>query len=452
MDQKNYPLEQWKQPEYVVSEIRRGRGLPEGWTHRIGQYEGRPTINVTNKEGQQFTFINEAMGGLTALPDYQERMDKRRSRRMQNLVDALGTSFQIPDLDTVLAEGSEPQEFVVPSWVPRGCLTTLYGAGGTGKTSLMLTTAVRLAVGRPVFNELPQPPAKVIFFSSEDGQKHTGRRLKAIISRLGLDVDEFETLKENLRLPNVERVEMSLVKEAFGKDKRAAIVPSAFYHALAMSIEKEKPDVVILDPLSDLFELNENDRMQVSSFLRLLHNLALDQNISIILIGHPGKSDDSEYSGSTAWNNKSRYRIWAKLDRDTGTIEIHQRKHQYTPQAKGLVARWEDGVIDVMLPEDTKMHLENRRVELANKIYDLLAEQESLGKYATTQPRADQGLIAIVLQRTPERTRGEISVGIDQLLKAKRIEIVKGDGRGGRPKAKSGGNVVDIYRTRKLDA
>ncbi|WP_171231016.1 AAA family ATPase [Ruegeria sp. HKCCA6707] len=449
MQQKSYPREQWSKPTQIIKALYGGRDLPDGWTREEGQYEGHSTITLTNEEGQEFTFINEPLGGLSALPDYQEKMEERLSRRKLKSVDAFGKPLQIPDLDALLLAGSVPEEFVIPGWVPRGCLTLLYGAGGTGKTALMLTTAARLAIGRSVFNELPQLPFKVLFFSSEDGRKQTGRRLRSIISRLGIDGEEYETLKENLRLPDVERVNMSMVRETNDKSARSTVVPSAFYHVLLNVIKQEAPDIVILDPLSDLFELNENDRMQVSSFMRLMHNLALDQNIAIILIGHPGKSEDSEYSGSTAWNNKARYRIWARLDRDTHTVELRQKKHQYSQQAKALFAKWEDGAIDVMLPEDTHMHIETRRAELANKVYDILEGQERLGKHPTTQTRAESGLISIVMQRLDGRKKVDVVAGIDQLLEAGRIAIVRGDGKDGRPRVKSGGTTLDFYATRK---
>ena len=94
--------------------------------------------------------------------------------------------------------------------------------------------------------------------------------------------------------------------------------------------------ILILDTLSDIFFGNENDRSQVSQFVkRYLNRLGSDLGVTIIVLAHPAKAVSTTgqgFSGSTAWEGAFRCRWelnYAKADRIDGLAGTRPGKEQY---------------------------------------------------------------------------------------------------------------------------
>ena len=74
-----------------------------------------------------------------------------------------------------------------------------------------------------------------------------------------------------------------------------------------------EPRIVVLDTLADLFPGNENDRAQARQFIGLLRGLAIRFDCAMLLLAHPsltGINSGTGTSGSTAWNNSVRSRLY----------------------------------------------------------------------------------------------------------------------------------------------
>jgi RecA-family ATPase len=78
-----------------------------------------------------------------------------------------------------------------------------------------------------------------------------------------------------------------------------------------------RADVVIVDTIADVFAGSEIDRMQVNAFVKsCLGRLAQEIGGSVIALGHPsmaGKQSGEGESGSTAWSNAVRSRLYLKV-------------------------------------------------------------------------------------------------------------------------------------------
>ena len=64
---------------------------------------------------------------------------------------------------------------------------------------------------------------------------------------------------------------------------------------------------------------NENYRFQVRSFINLLRRWAMEMDGGVIITAHPsnfGLSQGTGISGSTAWNNSVRSRIYLTKPKD----------------------------------------------------------------------------------------------------------------------------------------
>src|SRR3546814_20697914 len=64
-----------------------------------------------------------------------------------------------------------------------------------------------------------------------------------------------------------------------------------------------------------LHTLSLHDALPIlASFVSLMNRLAMKVDGSVLLIGHPNKAGDS-FSGSTAWENQVRSRLFMERDR-----------------------------------------------------------------------------------------------------------------------------------------
>jgi RecA-family ATPase len=125
------------------------------------------------------------------------------------------------------------------------------------------------------------------------------------------------------------------------------------YQALDDYIGKFKPSLVILDVLSDLFAGDENNRPQAREFIGLLKRLARKHACAILLLAHPsvsGMTSGAGTSGSTAWNNSARGRMYlsrvlvegAESDKNLRKFEV--KKANYEPASLSVTVEWSAGV------------------------------------------------------------------------------------------------------------
>jgi RecA-family ATPase len=124
---------------------------------------------------------------------------------------------------------------------------------------------------------------------------------------------------------------------------------------------KIKPRWVGLDAAADIFVVSERDRSQVRQCISLLRGACLELDCAIILLAHPslsGISSGSGLSGSTAWNNSVRSRLYLKSERkgkdddelddepDAGAVRILEcMKSNYSALAGAKRLTWQGGLL-----------------------------------------------------------------------------------------------------------
>ncbi len=330
------------------------------------------------------------------------------------------------------AEHGGPPEYVLPFYLPRGILTSLYGRDGLGKNTLMMGAAMLLAVGRSAFLQPPQLPRRVMFYGGEDPEHVILDRMARFMEHFEFTPAERELLFRNFDMPDLMLEDLKLF--VFGRDYTRT--PTAFTEALAERIEAFAPDLLILDPLSDLFEDNENDRAKVAPFLRYLNQVAHEHGISVTLLGHPAKSEDSEYSGSGAWSSKTRSRLL--LAEEEGRLTLYQRKNSWGQDAAPLPVFWNaSGVLVPELPEAAAFVQETRDRQLQTAILAGIRTLAERGIVASPSPNAAshylpklmaaEGLNEGFGQKDIRRVLGQL---LDDGIVESGVEF---DGREGRP-------------------
>jgi RecA-family ATPase len=110
--------------------------------------------------------------------------------------------------------------------------------------------------------------------------------------------------------------------------------------------------LIILDTASDIFVGNEIARDQVRAFITLLRRWAILADGCVILTAHvsnEGLSSGSGLSGSRAWSNSVRSRLWLTEDKkDEGGTQrfLKTMKQNYGARGGKIPLRWRNGVFE----------------------------------------------------------------------------------------------------------
>ena len=240
-----------------------------------------------------------------------------------------------------LAEMEVPERYwLIKDWLlgEPGTVSLFSGQGGTGKSLIGLMLAYSLATGVPWLGVDIQHTTKCLFITCEDSEQEVIRRVKRIEKRFGKPVgqgtvvigcrsgqdnliaytDPSNIVKTSVFLKNLERT----CKTVFGT----------------------QGGLLILDTLADFAAINENDRTQVSQFIKhTIVKMALDTGCSVLILAHPNKGNTG-YSGSSAWEGAVRTRLelsWADPKQIGGPLRLSLSKSNASMAGKEILLRYD---------------------------------------------------------------------------------------------------------------
>ncbi|MFD1341467.1 AAA family ATPase [Litorisediminicola beolgyonensis] len=248
----------------------------------------------------------------------------------------------------------KPREWLVHGLIPQKTVTLFSGDGGTGKSLLSLQLAVAVATGTGWIGK-GVSPGRVIYMSAEDDDDELHRRLEDIVRAERLSYDDLE----GLTLRSLAGEDALLAVES-----QVTMMKSELFKELDRRAEDEAPSLVVIDTLADVYPANENDRAKVRQFIGILRGLALRRGCAVLLLGHPsltGLSSGSGSSGSTAWNNSVRSRLYLSRITDGGFEADPDRRVMTTMKANyGRIGeethmKWQAGVF---VPEVSEQGLD----------------------------------------------------------------------------------------------
>lgn len=277
-----------------------------------------------------------------------------------------------------------PRQWLVQGLVPQKTVTLFSGDGGTGKSLLALQLAVAVAaqtawIGKTVNN------GRVIFLSAEDDSDELHRRLDEILTAEGRDYDDLS----GLTLRSLAGEDALLAVET-----QIALMQSALFEELDKRAAEEAPALIVIDTLADVYPANENDRAKVRQFVGILRGLAIKRKCAILLLGHPsltGLNSGTGTSGSTAWNNSVRSRLYLSRITDNGfepdpdARVLSTKKANYGRTGGEINLKWEAGVfVAEALPTGLDALAAGARGErVFLKLLDTLTAQ---GRYVSASP------------------------------------------------------------------
>jgi RecA-family ATPase len=208
---------------------------------------------------------------------------------------------------------------------------------------MALMLAVCAAVGRPLFDNAVQR-CKVLFVSMEDSGSIVRYRLAHICKLWGVDP---LVLGDSLRI-----VDGTEFPELFTAEGRGQGELTDSYKELTVIIQAEDIGLAIVDNASDAFAGEEIQRRQVRAFMRALAMAVKPTNAGCLLLAHVDKSTSKArkveggegYSGSTAWHNSARSRLFLTRG-DDGLLTLEHQKSNLGRMREPITMKWsKDGL------------------------------------------------------------------------------------------------------------
>jgi len=340
------------------------------------------------------------------------------------------------------------RRWAVEGYIPHGTVTLITGDGGVGKSLLAQQLLTAAALGRPWLG-LPTERARTLGIFCEDTRDELLRRQQRIFENMQIGWGDMQRGELGLH----SRVGHDNLLMAFGGfDERGRSLdpnkghPTDVYQALHDACQQWDADLIVLDALHDLFGGNENIRPQARQFVQLLHQLATDCDGTVVLLAHPsmaGINTGSGQSGSTAWNNAVRSRLYLTRPPSEGDEPddpdarlLKRMKANYGPTGDSLALRYSGGVFVPDAP-DTGMVASIGRNRAETAFLDCLDAIERSGRTVSAVKNA--GNFAPRMMRTMPAAKRlkpiDLERAMNRLFEQGEIQVVS-YGRPSEPRHK----------------
>jgi RecA-family ATPase len=418
-----------------------GSGSARMLGHLTGRWQGWPTQNLRDGDGREEMMLAYA-GHLRAKgldqaiiermcleankEQYEDQLEEDvvldRARRYADKAspNALGPVETVPvrvehtaglaecapvgDLlkpvscSDVLTHPEPPPAFIWDGYLPRGVVTLLGAHGGTGKSTIALMLAVCGGLGRPLFDK-EVTRTKTVFVSLEDGANVVRYRLGVICRVWGIDPKSLDGW--------LQVVDGTEYPELFAADRRGEGSMTATYARLSQLVNDFQAGLVIVDNASDAYGGDEIQRRQVRAFMRALAQIARLTDGSVLLLAHVDKTtsrnrkaDGGEgYSGSTAWHNSARSRLFLTRG-DDGVLILEHQKSNFGRMQEPITLRWEANQLPQLLDLDAVFDdLRNKsfiETQTAVAVLRLIADFESRGQYCSPAVTSRNTVFAVL--------------------------------------------------------
>jgi hypothetical protein len=307
------------------------KGLAEeadpNWRSRIG---GGDTGGSNSGEGIPFVITHEMRAALAANGYTPEQIRELTPRQAWDALQALGwapsTKPSKPEGGTDPATSPSTNRHRLDEWDAgerlcgpkprprpwltakqfcRGYLSSLVARGGTGKTTVRLSQAIELAIGRSLLGWPILRRCRVLVLCLEDDEEELHRRLLAMCLHHNVDPAELKGWLFCRALQGVKLAELE------GRGLKARKVTGVLYPMLEDAIAERQYELLILDPFVKLHALAENDNSDMEFVCNLLLTLARKFNIAIDTPAHTHKGatapgDSNARRGGSAQRDADR--------------------------------------------------------------------------------------------------------------------------------------------------
>ena len=273
-----------------------------------------------------------------------------------------------------------PRKWHVEGLIPANQVTMLGGDGGVGKSLIALQLALATACNDQWIGLHPTP-GKTIYISAEDDRDELHRRVSDIAAQEGRSMSDLS----NLILRSLAGEDALL---AVADSRQGTLQTTPLLSELDQTIADHGANLLVLDTLADFHSGQENDRAVARQFIGILRGLALRHECTVLLLAHPsltGISSGSGLSGSTAWSNSVRSRLYIErvtedgYEPDPDQRKLSTKKANYGKTGQEIFVRWQNGAF---VPEADKSFLDHSAASMkACRVFlELLRAYEAEGR------------------------------------------------------------------------
>ena len=213
---------------------------------------------------------------------------------------------QINKID--IPEPVAPRKFIYGKHFIKSFVTGTAATGGTGKTALVDTEIVSLALGRDLLKEgepLKAGAQNVLLLSLEDDEDEYKRRHKAIAKFYRLSDEDIKQRHKNI-FPIFDNA--GDLKIVYEYDKKLIKNDEAIKY-INQQIDIHDIDVVTIDPLISIHEADENTNKEMQLVLSVLRTIAREKDVAVHYLHHNrkgGGDSADDMRGAVALRDGSR--------------------------------------------------------------------------------------------------------------------------------------------------
>lgn len=172
--------------------------------------------------------------------------------------------------------------WIVPGYLMRGAVTVLSGPGSAGKSMLAVLWCCALAAGEKAGHFSPRQQFKVLNYNVEDDHDEQRRRFSATLRQLQLSPSAISG--------RVVRLWPAGIGTLFARDAMTGTLRQTdAMAALEAHISEHQPDVLMLDPLVELHDAEENDNTALRAVMAKLRGIAADHHCAVLVLHHGRK-------------------------------------------------------------------------------------------------------------------------------------------------------------------
>jgi RecA-family ATPase len=197
----------------------------------------------------------------------QQRYDQAREHRREQYRNGPGGG-PVPSLDEWDAGDdpgpTRPRPWLLGNQFCCGFISSLFAAGGVGKSALRLVQIISLALGRSLCGQHVFRRCRVLLISLEDDDEELQRRIQAVLIHFNVARSD---LKGWMFCKYVNRSKIAELKNG-----RRAVGP--LEQQIREAIARRKPNLVALDPFVKLHGLEESDSGDMDFVCDLLTGIA----------------------------------------------------------------------------------------------------------------------------------------------------------------------------------
>ncbi len=187
--------------------------------------------------------------------------------------------------ELIIAEPSN-REYLFNEHLVTGIVGAIVAVGGTGKSYLVVTLSLALATGQDLGPLKPSKKFKVLYLAGEDPLEELHKRIfHTAQAFFGTNLPQ--ELAENFYARSVVGEVGPLLKS----DRQGNLTHSQDYNWLDTTLSNlSDVEVLIIDPLSKFFGLDENNNSHCAWWIASLEALARKHNLTILFTHHESKA------------------------------------------------------------------------------------------------------------------------------------------------------------------